>query len=79
MRVLSCQIPIFILFILIAFLSTLGKKIGFYFAERGNRVVGIVLTILDILSLIAVVVLYGLYMANYYAYYGFHWTNIVWE
>ena len=72
-------IPIFILFILIAFLSTLGKKIGFYFAERGNRVVGIVLTILDILSLIAVVVLYGFYMANYYAYYGFHWTNIVWE
>lgn len=72
-------ISIVILFIIIAFLSTLGKEMGLYFIERGNRVVGIILGILNILSLIAVVVLYAFYMVNYFAYYGFHWTNIVWE
>lgn len=72
-------ISIVILFIIIAFLSTFGKKMGLYFIERGNRVVGIILGILNILSLIAVVVLYAFYMVNYFAYYGFHWTNIVWE
>ena len=72
-------ISIVILFIIIAFLSTFGKKMGLYFIERGNRVVGIIIGILNILSLIAVVVLYAFYMVNYFEYYGFHWTNIVWE
>ena len=72
-------ISIVILIITFALLSAFGKKIGTYFAERGNRVVGIILAILDILSCIAVVILYGFYMSNYFTYYGFHWTNIVWE
>lgn len=72
-------ISIVILIIAFALLSAFGKKIGSYFADRGNRVVGITLAVLNILSCIAVVILYGFYMANYFTYYGFHWTNIVWE
>lgn len=62
-----------------AFISAYGRKIGSYFAERGNNVVGIVLAVLDILSAVAIIALFTIYLINYYNYYGFTWTNIVWE